>query len=288
MIEWLLKWISFCIFRIFFQQPRHEIKPQIQTPDEIYIAPRKNKFEQKFASLSDGNVDTVFSLPYAEYWKHVCEKNNDLECKWRKRILMEATPRGLVVMYYDAYKRGFAYYSDTCMPYGILNVVAMKYTTLYQCRAFFVDESYFPVGHTSPIQVLDQKDATTTATTATTTTKKEKQILLSGPFLRKGGKESSSSCTSLSTSSTPPAPAPPPPIELRKNRFLNLGKIVNCQLTMPPPTHQILLATSTNAATSSNAAGAGALDYKFWKSNMQNVSASDLLTEMSTPYRHDR
>lgn len=180
MIGWFLKWISFCIFRIFFQQPRHEIKPPpspILTPDEIYIAPRKVKFEEKFARLSDGNVDTVFSLPYAEYWKHVCEKNNDLECQWRKRILIEATPRGLVVMYYDAYKRGFAYYSDTYMPYGILNVVAMKYTTLYQCRAFFVDESYFPTGHTSPIQVLDQKDAAavaTTISTTTTTTKKEK------------------------------------------------------------------------------------------------------------------
>jgi len=45
-------------------------------------------------------------------------------------------------MYYDVYKGGFAYYADqNCIPYSILNAMAMKYVVVYFCRDFFVDDS---------------------------------------------------------------------------------------------------------------------------------------------------
>ena len=59
------------------------------------------------------------------------------------RVLIEATPRGNVIMFYNPYKLGFSYYSDsTGIPYPILNAVAMKYVTVFYCRNFFVDEHF--------------------------------------------------------------------------------------------------------------------------------------------------
>ena len=43
-------------------------------------------------------------------------------------------------MFYDPYKLGFSYYSDTNgIPYFILNAVAMKYIYTFRCLDFFVD-----------------------------------------------------------------------------------------------------------------------------------------------------
>lgn len=258
-ISWIAKWISFWIFRLslFFHAQMVVpssivIAPPIQTPDEIYSTPKILQFERKFATLSDANVTgTLFTQPYDVYWKHVSEtKDNELECTWRRRLLMEFTPRGMVLMYYDAFKRGFAYYSDTYLPYAILNVVAMKYVATYHCRAFFVDEDYFPEGHTSPILSLDQKDAS--APPLPPLSKDNKHKITEGPFLQP--KKIPPSTT------TKQQEQPIKTKELCKNRFLNLGKIVNCQLLPPPPPpSKKHISTPTSYA-----------DYKSWARSVSN------------------
>ena len=68
------------------------------------------------------------------------DENNELERVWKTRMLFENTPRGNIVMYYDPYKLGFAYYSDnTGIPYNMLNAVAMKYVRMFRCHDFFFD-----------------------------------------------------------------------------------------------------------------------------------------------------
>jgi len=264
-------WISYWIFRLslFFHPhpspsslspppPTPAATDPIPTPDEIYTTPRIVHFERKFATLSDANLDAIFTQSYEEYWKHVSEtKDNDLECTWRRRLVMECTPRGVVLMYYDAFKRGFAYYSDAAMPYGILNVVAMKYVTTFQCRAFFVDQDYFPLGHTSPILVLDEKDASAVAA------HHPNRPLTQGPFLQ--------------SKNTPKHKDNVPKKELRKNRFLNLGRVVNCRL-IPPPPIKLAASASASAATATAAATTTTTytDYKFWKSQHVVVQASQV------------
>lgn len=66
--------------------------------------------------------------------------NNQLEKSWKTRMLFEHTPRGNIVMYYDPYKMGFAYYSDnTGIPYNMLNAISMKYVRMFRCYDFFFD-----------------------------------------------------------------------------------------------------------------------------------------------------
>lgn len=68
------------------------------------------------------------------------DPNNSIEKCWKTRMLFENTPRGNIVMYYDPYKIGFAYYSDnTGIPYNMLNAVAMKYVRMFRCHDFFFD-----------------------------------------------------------------------------------------------------------------------------------------------------
>jgi hypothetical protein len=68
-------------------------------------------------------------------------QENDLEKKWKTRILFETTPRGNIIMHYNPFKNAFAYYCDNAsLPYIILNAVVMKYVLVYRCIDLFIDE----------------------------------------------------------------------------------------------------------------------------------------------------
>lgn len=156
-LEWIVAWIRVFYYRLMWRyfpsfllnKKNHSVPeavPAIVLPEDVYKTQRKDRFFSWFrggAASADANLDAIFTQSYAEYWKEVQVKDNLLEQRWRRRLLIESTPRGNVIMYYDAFKRGFAYYADTFMPYGLLNAVAMKYVMTYSCRSFFVDEEYF-------------------------------------------------------------------------------------------------------------------------------------------------
>jgi len=87
------------------------------------------------------NIDKIVYLK-SDFFEVLSDPKNRLEPVWKKRILIENTPRGNIYMYYDIFKHGFAYYSDqTGIPYPILNAVAMRYVTVFRCMDFFFDET---------------------------------------------------------------------------------------------------------------------------------------------------
>jgi len=96
------------------------------------------------------NVDDIFYDPEKHHYAVLAE-NNEYEKKWRTRVLIESIPAGSVIMYYDPYKRGFAYFSMQSIPYHVLNAVAMKYVLSFRCRYFFMDETETPV----PSKLID-------------------------------------------------------------------------------------------------------------------------------------
>lgn len=88
----------------------------------------------------------------------LAHENNELEKKWKTKLLFESSPRGNIIMYYDAFKQGFAYYCDqTSIPYNLLNSVAMKYVRIYRCRDFFVDNCETPEENPSPLLDIEEK-----------------------------------------------------------------------------------------------------------------------------------
>jgi len=80
--------------------------------------------------------------------------NTNIEKTWKSRIQITTTPRGNIIMFYDAYKLGFSYYCDqNVVSYDILNAVAMKYVMLYNCAHFFIDEVVLPEDIDCPLNI---------------------------------------------------------------------------------------------------------------------------------------
>ena len=87
------------------------------------------------------------------------DADNSLEKSWRTRLLMESTPIGNIVMFYDIFKQGFSYYCDQpVIPYDILNSVAMKYVARFSCMDFFMDEYVLGDRYCSPLKVVFIED----------------------------------------------------------------------------------------------------------------------------------
>jgi len=57
----------------------------------------------------------------------------------KNAIVMETTPLGNVILYYDNNREVFTYYSDSTIPYRFLETCARKYVVLHNCKAIFVD-----------------------------------------------------------------------------------------------------------------------------------------------------
>lgn len=54
-------------------------------------------------------------------------------------FVMENTPQGNVVMFWDVKRDTFSYYADHLIPYRFLEVVGRKYVLLNDCRKLFID-----------------------------------------------------------------------------------------------------------------------------------------------------
>jgi len=144
---------------------------------EIYIEKHHQRFLKSYHSHIDynENIQKEFYLK-EEYDNLIVQPNNILESSWKRRILIEPTPFGNIIMFYNSYKQGFSYYCDVNIPYPILNSVAMKYVLKYFCRDFFIDNSIVPMTASSPflhIHEIEKRKA-----------KNKKIDVANGPFAK--------------------------------------------------------------------------------------------------------
>ena len=148
----------------------------ISDPTNEYIQKNTQKFHGVFVSYDSGekspnnegrspelfdynsNIEKIVYIK-KEFFDTLADPENPLENLWKKRILIENTPRGNIYMYYDIFKQGFVYYSDqTGVPYRILSAVAMKYVVVFRCVDFFLDETSMPHGKISPLVKIFVED----------------------------------------------------------------------------------------------------------------------------------
>jgi hypothetical protein len=212
-----------------------KIIKELKTPEEKYISNRKGAFLKTYDEddhMNKYNLNISFEYySMSEYNKTIDKPNSWMELEWRRRLLYENTPRGNIIMYYDAYKHGFAYYSDTYIPYSILNGAAMKYSSLYRCRDFFIDEQVVPATCRSPFIKMVEDDE------AASKKKKEQDLgvkkidVNKGPFAKlkkyKTGNESIEKFAKDVVKRALNGEEIPINKDLIKNRFIHLGKIAN-------------------------------------------------------------
>ena len=178
-------------YRRLFPLPQLPPPEKPLTPTDLYI--NKNKyafltFMSRDPEFINANTDPIF-YDIELYNELMEEPKNFLEEKWKGKMIIEHTPRGLIMMTYDAFKKGFTYYSDTqSINYNVLNAVAMKYVKTYCCADLFMDSSIYPEGPSKLIDVQkefeknevkkkEEKNATVTAV-------KDKMKNKDGPFAK--------------------------------------------------------------------------------------------------------
>lgn len=221
------------IFRWIFREPP-KIADAVKGAD-LYKEFQKNAFIKTFDNVVDyeysfnKNIEPVFYIR-PEYNKVVQTPNNPLEEAWKTRILFETVDGNNIVMFYDAYKEGFSYYSDKQVLYDNLNAVAMKYCRVFLCRDFFMDEAVCTEDKmVSPfLKIIRQAEEAEKE-------KKKKsaanQTVKNGPFAKfktytKESTNNAAYSNTVDSVSKPDTTYEQKP-ELYKNKFIYLGKIVN-------------------------------------------------------------
>jgi hypothetical protein len=227
-------------------------KPTIVVPNktdaELFLEKERPSFLKIYKNSSsekenktawNENIEPVF-YDLDEHKKVVENPDNELEKRWKSRILIVNTPRGNIFMYYDAYKRGFSYYCDQQgIPYGILNACAMRYVKTYCCRDFYMDERETPEGMESPFIKLQQENDKKEKEK----TKKENQMLdfdklksTSFAKLKNYKMENNTNVNAKNGKKEEDVKKVDPPVkEYCINRFLYLGKTMNYSLIQSIP-----------------------------------------------------
>lgn len=71
-----------------------------------------------------------------EVRNHIINQRLD---KLKNNFIIEKTPLGNVLMFYNNNKESFEFYSDNSIPYRYLEVIARKYVLTFKCRFLYVD-----------------------------------------------------------------------------------------------------------------------------------------------------
>jgi hypothetical protein len=225
---------SFWRYLLALVSAKKRIPPPQADPVAEFVEQQSQAIQRrcKNKQVANQNVDMVFYSKKAYQQLLVDEKNRE-EQLWKTRFLFTATPRGNIIMFYDVYKLGFAYYSDTqSIPYSVLNAVAMKYVSQFHCLDFFMDDRVFPEFHVSPLLSIllteEKKPATEN--------KEEKNVKLMlnhAPFAKLKNYSKSTAPTRMDASGGGMEDVPAK--EFTSNRFICLGKIANFQILQRGP-----------------------------------------------------
>jgi hypothetical protein len=229
LFRWFFEWLGFCY-------PTSE-SPSIVVSDVVnatqtFVEPLLQKFKNTYDSKDRGvekynaSIEAVFySLNL--FSKIIQDESNVVESHWKSNLLFKNTPRGNVVMHYDVYKQGFAYYSDQQhIPYAILNAVAMEYVTSFRCRDFFMDEYIIPIDVPSQLVTLQQmeekleKEKKRESASAI-----DRSMLNDAPFAKFKSYKTADEGTTASVSGSGSGSSSVK--EKKQNRFIYLGRMNN-------------------------------------------------------------
>jgi len=118
------------------------LPPPTLSENEKYIQHLTDKFKNTLQKNEDGFKEQLNNNIEQNFYNENV-KNKSIVNHWETNILLENTPRGNIVMFYNVDKQCFSYYSDTnSIPYSILNAVSMKYVLIFHCLDFFMDTTY--------------------------------------------------------------------------------------------------------------------------------------------------
>ena len=203
--------------------------PAEPTLEELYKKDI-NFYKTMTPEVANSNINPTLYDPILRKTLFV-EENNPTEKYWRSQLLFEHTQRGNIIMYYDAFRMSFAYYSDEqIVSYQALYHAAMKYSVRFRCRNFFIDMETFP--ENPMIEVLRKEDdslKTKVKKEPTNNNTKPKQQDNNPVFARlKNYKEGSDANKQQNKPKHP-----------FSNKFVRIGKMCEFNILQRPPNKKI-------------------------------------------------
>jgi hypothetical protein len=252
---WILWHILRCAYLMGLYKPAIRQKSFLDENFE-YIEPLKTRFLETFNNSQIDFNENINKLFYdkVKFTNYMSESNTELEKLWKTKIMMENTPRGNIIMFYDAYKMGFSFYCDQkVISYDILNAAAMKYVIMFRCQHFFLDELFVPVEKKSPL--IDIHFSPDTKPNAVIKKQNDNKVI-------------SRWINQLTPKETDDTKEP----EKMKNKFIYLGKIANYSFIQSIPKPRKVLAKFISPQLES--LGGQKLNYKDYKNWVKQQSSS--------------
>lgn len=95
----------------------------------------------KIKENDNKNYEDNYIKKYIEKYKNLetIQLNEDRLKELKCLYIIENTPLGNVLMYYNVDDETFSYYSDHTIPYRYLEVCSRKYVNTYNCKSIFID-----------------------------------------------------------------------------------------------------------------------------------------------------
>jgi len=213
------------IHQFFFKKLE---QPLVLDKTTQYIENQKTRFLKAIEYPKNSNIDSLF-YSKKEFQEMLIDETNSLESTWKTRILCENTPRGNIIMYFDAYKIGFSYYADTAIPYNVLNAVAMKYVSVYNCHDFFLDNE---IKDSPLIKIHIEEEPKAINQEITKKRNDKRKMLEDAPFakLKNYSKNTKNTKESKDAKDTKEPAKDEKKKDYNRNRFICLGKITNFQI----------------------------------------------------------
>jgi hypothetical protein len=135
-------------FDILLKQSITEITDRINR--ELLAYESELNIETEYKEQRTHFINDKMEKMKMELWERILVKDDILELavsqliqerleKLNYSFVMEHTPIGNVVMYYNSAKEAFEYYSDNVVPYRYLDTVCRKYVIMNLCTPLYVD-----------------------------------------------------------------------------------------------------------------------------------------------------
>ena len=231
-------------------------KPPAKLIETPYVETQYEKSCKKYADLytkesadENSNIDPVL-YDFLKRKEIFVSPDNQLEKQWKSRILIENTPRGNVMIYFNPYLLSYQYYSDEqIIPYKILEQVATKYVIMFRCKDFFIDPEKRPSNKI--LEVLQKEEDSLKSkkmkvndiTKCVNIQSESKDVFASLKNYRSEAKPTEAKTTEAKPTEAKPTEEPKAKKKTEEpkfsNKFVRIGKMCEFNITQKPANKKI-------------------------------------------------
>jgi len=158
---WVIHFIN-CLYDIINELTRIQFILPYETNQEEDEEDNDDEIKPISTPIKKIEYEDKYKSDLLKYYENIRKDKDIIDTdRWaylRNNILMENTPLGNVILYYDSVKDTFCYYSDRIIPYKYVDTVCRKYVIKFQCV-----QLYFDINNNTNNNVMEDKDTSSSS-----------------------------------------------------------------------------------------------------------------------------